>query len=36
MHVNEIQHFDTIKTSILANNIIILNMKQNKHVVVKL
>ena len=29
MHINDIQHFDTIEMYILANNIIMLNMKQN-------
>ena len=36
MHINDIQHFDIIKIYILANNMITLNMKQNKHAVVKL
>ena len=36
MHINDIQHFEIIKTCILANNMIMPNMKQNWHVVVKL
>ena len=36
MHINDIQHFDIIKTYILANNMITLNMKQNRHPVVKI
>ena len=36
MHINDIQHFDIIERYILANNIITLNMKQNKHAVMKL
>ena len=29
MHINDIQHFEIIKTGILANNMIMPNMKQN-------
>ena len=36
MQINDIQHFDIVKTYIPANNINTLNMKQNKHPVVKL
>ena len=36
MHINDIQHFEIIKTWILANNMTMPNMKQNRHVVVKL
>ena len=36
MQMNDIQHFDIVKTCILANNINTLNMKQNRHAVVKL
>ena len=36
MHINDIQHFDIIKTYILANNMITLNMKQNRYPVVKI
>ena len=36
MHINDIQHFDIIKSYIQANNMITLNMKQNRHPVVKL
>ena len=36
MHINDIQHFKIAKTCILVNNMIMLNMKQNIHVVVKL
>ena len=36
MHINDIQHFDIIKTYILANNMTTLNMKPNKHPVVKI
>ena len=33
---NDIQHSDIIKTYILANNMITLNMKQNRHPVVEI
>ena len=36
MQINDIQHFHIVKTCILANNINTLNMKQNRHAVVKL
>ena len=36
MHINDIQHFDIIKTYILANNMITLYMKQNRHPVVEI
>ena len=36
MHNNDIQHFDIIEMYTLANNMFTLNMKQNKHAVVKL
>ena len=36
MHINDIQHFKIAKTCILVTNMIMLNMKQNTHVVVKL
>ena len=36
MHINDIQDFDIIKTYILANNIITLTMKQNRHPVVEI
>ena len=36
MHINNIQHFDIIKTYILGNNMITLNIKQNRHPVVQL
>ena len=36
MHINDIQHFEIIKTGILANNMIMPNMKQNWYVIVKL
>ena len=36
MHINNIQHFDTIKMYILGNNMITLNIKQNRHPVVQL
>ena len=36
MRINDIQHFDIIEMYILANNIITLNMKQNKQAVMKL
>ena len=29
MHINDIQHFEIIITGILANNMIMPNMKQN-------
>ena len=31
MHINDIQHFDVIKSYILANNMITLNRKQNRY-----
>ena len=36
MHINDIQHFEIAKSCILVNNMIMLNMKQNTHAVVKL
>ena len=36
MHINDIQHFKIAKTCILVNNMIMLNMKHNKHAVMKL
>ena len=36
MHINEFKNFDIITSYILPNNMIILNMNQNKHPVVKL
>ena len=35
-HINDIQHFEIIKTYILANKMITLNIKENRHAVVKL
>ena len=36
MHINDIQHFEIAKSCILVNNMIMLNMKQNRHTVIKL
>ena len=36
MHINDIQHFDIIEMYILANNMFTLNVKHNKHAVMKL
>ena len=36
MHINEFQNFDILTSYILPNNMIILNMKQNRHPVVTL
>ena len=36
MHINDIQHFEIAKSCILVNNMIMLNMNQNTHAVVKL
>ena len=36
MQINDIQHFDIAKTCTLVNNMNMLNMKQNTHVVIKL
>ena len=36
MQINDIQHFEIAKSCILVNNMIMLNMKQNTHAVVKL
>ena len=31
MHINDIQHFDVMKSYILENNMITLNRKENRH-----